>query len=76
MDGKTLRSQRLRRGMSRGQLAHEIGVDVDTLAAWEEGDVPIRCPHAIEQVLGQDESSVRRDLRLSRVEDERTIAAR
>ena len=76
MDGKALRSQRLRRGMSRGQLAHEVGVDIETLAAWEDGDAAISCPHAVEQVLGVEVSHSRRTFGVSWGDEERTIAAR
>jgi DNA-binding XRE family transcriptional regulator len=75
MDGRTLRTERLRRGMSRWQLAHEIGVPVETVAAWEDGDAAISCPHAVEQVFGDHPPSHRAPGFAVR-DEERTIAAR
>lgn len=63
MTGDTLRSQRLRLGWSRDQLAHTVGVPSARVAAWEDG-APIDCPRAVEQVLRQ-ESGSRRDTLVS-----------
>ena len=60
MHGPELRSRRLRVGCSRYQLAHAVGVEPMTVAAWEDEAAPITCPNAIEQVLRQFESR-RRD---------------
>ena len=56
-----LRARRLHLGMSRDQLAHNLGVPIDEVAEWEDGTRPIKVPAAIEQVLRQQESRVRRD---------------
>jgi DNA-binding transcriptional regulator YiaG len=56
MTGDTLRSQRLRLGWSRDQLAHTVGVPPARVAAWEDG-APIDCPRAVEQVLRQESGS-------------------
>ena len=55
MTSHDLRSRRLRLGCSREQLAHSVGVPVNTLRNWEEGAAPITCPRALEQVLRQHE---------------------
>ena len=61
MSGDSLRSQRLRLGWSREQLAHTVGVPAARVAAWENDNAPIDCPRAVAQVLAQprDESRVR-----------------
>ena len=56
MKGSDLRSRRLRAGCSRYQLAHAVGVELLTVAAWEDDGAPISCPNAIEQLLRQFES--------------------
>ena len=56
MKGSDLRSRRLRAGCSRYQLAHAVGVEPMTVAAWEDDGAPITCPNAIEQLLRQFES--------------------
>jgi transcriptional regulator with XRE-family HTH domain len=53
MTGDSLRSQRLRLGWSREQLAHTVGVASSRVAAWENDNAPIDCPRAVEQVLGR-----------------------
>ena len=60
MKGSDLRTRRLRAGCSRYQLAHAVGVEPMTVAAWEDDGAAITCPNAIEQVLRQFESR-RRD---------------
>ena len=55
MTGPELRSRRLRLGLNREQLAHAVGVDANVVAQWEEGAAEIRCPHAVEQILRQNE---------------------
>jgi transcriptional regulator with XRE-family HTH domain len=51
MSGSELRQNRIRRGWSRDQLGHLIGIDAETLALWEEGSLEISCPIVLEQVL-------------------------
>jgi DNA-binding XRE family transcriptional regulator len=51
MRAEELRTRRLALGLSRNRLAAEVGVQPDAVSQWEEGDVPIECPHAVEQVL-------------------------
>jgi transcriptional regulator with XRE-family HTH domain len=53
MNGDALRSQRLRLGWSREQLAHTVGVPAARVAAWENDNAPIDCPRALAQVLAQ-----------------------
>ena len=55
ISGQELRSRRLRAGLSRERLAHEIGVPITAVTEWEEEVTPIACPHAVEQVLRQRE---------------------
>jgi DNA-binding transcriptional regulator YiaG len=57
VNGSDLRSRRLRLGWSRDQLAHRIGVPADTLSEWEDEQAPIRCPNAVEQILGRSEEA-------------------
>jgi len=53
MNGDSLRTQRLRLGWSREQLAHTVGVPAARVAAWENDNAPIDCPRAVAQVLAQ-----------------------
>ncbi|HUP49935.1 MAG TPA: helix-turn-helix domain-containing protein [Thermoanaerobaculia bacterium] len=55
LSGSELRSRRIRLGLSRERLAHAVGVPITTVTEWEEDAVPIACPHAVEQVLRQEE---------------------
>jgi hypothetical protein len=41
--------------MSRERLAYYVGVPITTVTEWEEEVAPIACPHAVEQVLRQNE---------------------
>jgi transcriptional regulator with XRE-family HTH domain len=68
MNGDSLRSQRLRLGWSREQLAHTVGVPAARVAAWENDNAPIDCPRAVAQVLaqphrGEPHASADRELR-------------
>ena len=56
MTGSELRARRLRAGCSRDQLAHSVGVPVETISEWEGEETPIRCPVAVEVVLRDAES--------------------
>lgn len=58
LTGSALRSRRLRAGLSRERLAHEVGVPITALAEWEEEAAPIGCPRAVEQVLRQREQII------------------
>jgi DNA-binding transcriptional regulator YiaG len=58
LSGPALRSRRLRAGMSRERLAYYVGVPITTVTEWEEEAAPIACPHAVEQVLRQNEEPV------------------
>lgn len=51
MTGTELRTRRLRAGCSREQLAHSVGVPVETVSEWESDVAPIACPVAVEVVL-------------------------
>jgi DNA-binding transcriptional regulator YiaG len=55
ISGQELRSRRLRLGMSRDQLAHEIGVPPAMVVAWEEDEAEVACPRALRQILQQSE---------------------
>ena len=59
MTGSELRSRRIRLGCSREQLAHSVGVPVETVSEWETGESPIACPVAVEVVLRDRESTTR-----------------
>jgi DNA-binding transcriptional regulator YiaG len=61
MTGSSLRTRRLRLGLSRDRLAHLVGVPADVLTAWEEGCAEISAPSAMEQILRQGEASLRPD---------------
>ncbi len=60
MNGTDLRTRRLRLGLSRDELAHQIGVPTDMVTEWEVEAEPIGLPNAVEQVLRKTESD-RRD---------------
>ncbi len=49
-----IRQSRLRLGWSRDQLARQIGVDADTIAAWESGAAAISCPISLLQIFEQN----------------------
>lgn len=55
LSGSDLRSRRIRLGLSRERLAHAVGVPITAVTEWEEDAAPIACPHAVEQVLRQEE---------------------
>lgn len=55
LSGSALRSRRLRAGLSRERLAHHVGVPITAVTEWEEEVAPIAFPHAVEQVLRQNE---------------------
>jgi DNA-binding transcriptional regulator YiaG len=55
MTGTDLRRRRLRLGWSRNQLAHQLGVSAEDLAAWEEESSSIGCPAAAELLLRDGE---------------------
>jgi transcriptional regulator with XRE-family HTH domain len=57
LSGSELRSRRLRAGLSRERLAHEVGVPITAVTEWEEEVAPIACPRAVEQVLRQREEA-------------------
>ena len=56
VNGSDLRSRRLRLGLSRDALAHQIGVTPEVVTEWEVEEQPIRFPSAVEQVLRKSES--------------------
>lgn len=56
MTGTELRRRRLRAGCSRLELAHSVGVPVETISEWEGEETPIRCPLAVEVVLRDAEA--------------------
>ena len=64
MTGTLIRSRRLRLGISRNELAHSVGVSPEALGAWEEERGEIACPHALEQILRQNESRIGEPSRL------------
>lgn len=55
MTGSEIRRRRIRLGLSRDQLAHQLGVSADTIEAWEGGASSISCPHALMQILRNEE---------------------
>lgn len=42
MTGNELRKRRARMGLTQAQLAAHLGVDPNTVARWERGELPIR----------------------------------
>ena len=62
LSGSDLRSRRIRLGLSRERLAREVGVPITTVSEWEDDVIPITCPHAVEQVLRQEENESSRFL--------------
>ena len=61
MNGSDLRARRLRLGLSRDELAHQIGVPTDVVTEWEVEAEPIGLPNAVEQVLRKSESHRQED---------------
>ncbi len=53
MSGSEIRQCRLRLGWSREQLGRQVGVDGDTIAAWETDAAAISCPLSLEQIFHQ-----------------------
>jgi DNA-binding transcriptional regulator YiaG len=51
MTPKELRTRRLAAGWSKQQLASKLGVAVEMIDAWEQGDQAIETAKAIEQVF-------------------------
>jgi DNA-binding transcriptional regulator YiaG len=58
LSGSDLRTRRIRLGLSRERLAHAVGVPITTVSEWEDDVVPISVPHAVEQVLRQEEDEI------------------
>jgi len=67
MTPKELKSRRLAAGLSTEVLAVQLGVKPNTVRRWEEGEIPISVPRALEQILKNVESTGtrRRSLRVS-----------
>ena len=57
LSGSELRSRRIRLGLSRERIAHAVGVPITAVSEWEDDVEPIACPHAVEQVLRQQEEA-------------------
>ena len=53
ISGSDIRQCRLRLGWSRDQLARQIGVDAETIAAWETDAAAISCPLSLLQIFEQ-----------------------
>ena len=59
MTGSELRTRRIRAGCSREQIAHFVGVPVETVSEWETDSEPIACPVAVEVLLRDREATTR-----------------
>lgn len=55
MTGSEIRRRRLRLGLSRNQLAHQLGVAAEAVEEWEDGASAITCPLALNQILREEE---------------------
>ena len=55
MTGSEIRKRRLRLGISRNQLAHQLGVPADLVEAWEAGASDVTLPAALNQILREEE---------------------
>ena len=55
MTGSEIRRRRLRLGLSRNQLAHQLGVAVEAVEEWEGGASAVTCPAALNQILREEE---------------------
>jgi len=53
ISGSDIRHCRLRLGWSRDQLARQVGVDAETIAAWETDAAAISCPLSLQQIFEQ-----------------------
>jgi len=65
MNSSELRSRRIHLGLSRTDLAREVGVDVQTVTAWEAGEISIDSPQLLDSTLRNLSSrqSVRAEMR-------------
>jgi transcriptional regulator with XRE-family HTH domain len=50
-DGATLRRRRRELGLTQGELAALLRVELNTIARWERGERPITAPGAVELAL-------------------------
>lgn len=57
MTPQELKSRRLAAGLSTELLAVQLGVKSNTVRRWEEGEIPISVPRALEQILRSVEST-------------------
>ena len=55
MTGSDIRRRRIRLGISRDQLAHQLGVPAEAVEDWEAGASAITCPLALNQILREEE---------------------
>ncbi len=51
MTARELHQRRLHLGLSRDQVAHDLGIPIAEFTEWEEGNTPIATPVAVEHVL-------------------------
>lgn len=63
LSGTELRSSRLRAGLSRAELARQVGVASEEIAIWEAGDRAIECTSAVRQALAAAGTPAMRDER-------------
>ena len=73
MTGSDLRRRRLRRGWSRDQLAHQLGVSAEAVAEWEEGASLIGFPAAVEVVLRERDREGDAESRAPNLESRRYV---
>lgn len=57
MTPQELKSRRLAAGLSAERLAIQLGVKPNVVRRWEEGEIPISVPRALEQILRNVEGS-------------------
>lgn len=62
MTGSEIRKRRIRLGLSRDQLAHQLGVSAATVEEWESGST-VSCPRALNQILREEELEHAGDIR-------------
>jgi transcriptional regulator with XRE-family HTH domain len=63
ISGSEIRHNRLRLGWSRDQLARQLGVDAETIGAWETDAAAISCPLSLEQIFRQHGVTLRAPLK-------------
>lgn len=61
MTGKELREDRVRLGMTQGELAEYLGTTLNTISRWERGEMGIAYPKMVRTMLDLKLAALNRD---------------